>query len=79
MQVPNTKLNNDDTQFEAVVKDRDPKNTFHFGQAGASDMTQRGNENRKQIQFQAQKERGLEHIRIRHSRVLLKAVALEQI
>ena len=77
MQVTITKSSNNDKQFKAVVKDRDPKNTFHFGQAGASDMTQHGNENRKQIQLQAQKECGLEHIRIRHSRVLLKAVALE--
>ena len=43
MQVPITKFNNNDTQFKAVAKDRDPKNTFHFGQAGASDMTQHGN------------------------------------
>ena len=43
MQMTITNSSNNDKQFKAVVKDRDPKNTFHFGQAGASDMTQHGN------------------------------------
>ena len=43
MQVTITTSSNNDKQFKAVVKDRDPKNTFDFGQAGASDMTQHGN------------------------------------
>ena len=36
-----------DKKFKAIVKDRDSKKTIHFGQAGASDMTQHGDESRK--------------------------------
>ena len=34
-------------KFKAIVKHDDRKKTVHFGQAGASDMTQHGDEKRK--------------------------------
>ena len=47
MNVTIMKSDKKDKKFKAIVKDRDSKKTIHFGQAGASDMTQHGDESRK--------------------------------
>ena len=49
MEVTITKSKKKDKKFKAIVKDRDSEKTIHFGQAGASDMTQHGDESRETI------------------------------
>ena len=47
MDVTIMKSDKKDKKFKAIVKDKDKKKTIHFGQAGASDMTQHKSEDRK--------------------------------
>ena len=42
-----TKSNKKDKKYKANIKDDNKNKTIHFGQAGASDMTQHGDEKRK--------------------------------
>ena len=47
MEITISKSDKKDNKFKAIVKHDDRKKTVHFGQAGASDMTQHGDEERK--------------------------------
>lgn len=47
MEITISKSDKKDKKFKAIVKDKDKKKTIHFGQAGASDMTQHKSEDRK--------------------------------
>ena len=47
MEITISKSDKKDKKFKAIVEDNSRKKTVHFGQAGASDMTQHGDEKRK--------------------------------
>ena len=51
MEITISKSDKKDNKFKAIVEDHDRKKTVHFGQAGASDMTQHGDEKRKERYF----------------------------
>ena len=49
MEITISKSDRKNKKFKAIVEGNDRKKTVHFGQAGASDMTQHGDEKRKDI------------------------------